>query len=135
MTELDPKLIVIVVLGLLIVGMVGYYLLVAVPAQQLLYFELQRQTQEAQVQVAIQYCSGLGQQYNFGTGGCEVVPIQTQVSGWLGGSVLPSLDLTFNPFNPESLVSRSFSSILDFSNYLNPANPSGFWSQLLFGVR
>ena len=138
---MDAKLLVILVLGLAIVGLAGYYLLVVVPQQEAFYFQLQQQAEQQQIQQAIAYCASVNQQYNFSTGGCEPLPIQVQASNWISGAtgsvqewlqanlggVYTSLDNTFNPFNPDSLVAQSFSNFVDF---VNPLNPESFWANL-----
>lgn len=127
---MDAKLVVILVLGLAIIGLVGYYLLVVVPQQQLVYYQLQQQAQAAQVQTAIQYCASINQQYDFGSGQCVAPPIQVQVSNWVSALVQPtlaSLDRTFNPFNPQSLVSQTFAKAV---SYLNPFSQNNLWGNL-----
>ena len=140
---MDAKLLVILVLGLAVIAIAGYYFIVVVPQQQLLYYQLQQQAQEAQIQTAIAYCSSIGQQYNFGTGGCDAIPITVSISNWVTDATQPIWDFvgntTQNIWSGLQFATQQFSEALNLQtitqglttafDYINPLNPESFWGQ------
>ena len=143
------KLVVILVLGLAIIGIAGYYFVVVVPQQQFLFLQLQQQATEAQTQAAIAYCTSVGQQYDFATGGCVPIPITVSISNWVTNATQPLWswmgDTTQNIWSGLQLATQQFTDAISLQNisqqltagfdYVNPLNPESIWFNLgsLFG--
>ena len=122
----DIKWYVVLVLGFAIIGLAGYYLLVVVPQQELLYLQFQQQVQEAQIQTAIAYCNSIGQQYNFGTGACDSIPIQNTISDWLTDAVSGVFGVSPVIDNTIIFVTEQIDNVVDF---WNPFDQSSIWQQ------
>lgn len=135
----DLLIVAVFILGLALIGVVGYYLIVVTPQQAILQNQLEIQAREAQILAAISFCNNIGQQYNFGEQRCEGIPIEVSVGRWVDQNVSPVLDDLFRLVdlnNPDNLVSKVSVVITDVFNFWNPSSPTSIWNQglvFLFG--